>query len=256
MEWRSLAGYLLFVVSLIVFIIVQRLLHREIQGLLMIIFRKPRIVIALFSFILLPGVFIHELSHWVTAILVRVPVLKFSLIPEAAKNGQLRMGFVQTRKCDPIRDSLIGFAPFIFGMLIIGWIGSRHLGLNSVVSALFEGNAGSTIDLFLSSIRQADYWIWMYFAFSISSAMLPSSSDRQSWKPILIGVIIMLFGLLLVGLGDWLLINVSPKLAEWLRLMAIVLASSTIIHLIILFPTWASRLVISHLMGIRLVRVI
>ncbi len=255
MESSSLAGYLLFIVSLVVFVGVQRLLHREIQGFLMIIFRNPRIVIALFSFILLPGVFIHELSHWLTAVLLRVPVLKFSLIPEAGKSGQLRMGFVQTRKCDPIRDSLIGLAPFVFGMLIIGWIGSSQLGLNSVVSALFEGNAGGTIDSFLLSIRQADYWIWMYLAFSISSAMLPSSSDRQSWKPILIGVIIVIFGLLLVGLGDWLLLNLSPKLAEWLRLMAIVLASSTIIHLIILFPTWASRLLISRLTGIRLVRV-
>jgi len=230
-------------------------LHREIQTFLLIIFRKPKIVIAIFSFILLPGVFLHEVSHWLTAIFLRVRVIKFSLVPETSKNGQLRLGFVQTQKCDPLRDSLIGLAPFVFGIMVIAWIGSSQLALRPVVEALFAGDAAKIGDSLFISMGQADYWIWLYLAFSISSTMVPSPSDRQSWIPILIGVIVIFIGLLLVGLDDLIFLRFTPILEEWLRLIALVLAGSTIIHLTILLPTWFARKIISRLTGTQLVRV-
>lgn len=248
------AGYLLFITCLIIFIAVQRMVHREIQGFLLVVFKKPRLVIALFSLILLPGVFIHELSHYLTAIALRVPVLKFSLVPQTSKDGQLRLGFVQTRRCDPVRDSLIGIAPFVFGLIVIGLIGSARLGMESVVKALFLADAQGIVQSFLESTRRTDFWVWVYLAFSISSAMLPSGSDRQSWKLIVIGVIIVLIGLLLVGLGGWLYSEISPRLEEWVRSIAFVLVTSTIIHAIIYLPIFILRLIISRITGRQLVR--
>jgi len=72
----------------------QKLLHREIQSVLMLIFNRPTIVIAIFSLLLLPGVFVHELSHLIVALILRVPINKFSIIPRTLKNGQLRLGYV------------------------------------------------------------------------------------------------------------------------------------------------------------------
>lgn len=254
MKFSIPAGYLLFITCLIVFIAVQLMAHREIQGFLLVVFKKPKIVIALFSLILLPGVFIHELSHYLTAIVLRVPVLKFSLVPQASKDGQLRLGFVQTRQCDPVRDSLIGIAPFVFGLIVIGSIGSTHLGMEGVVKSLFLADAQGLVQSFLESTRRTDFLVWVYLAFSISSAMLPSVSDRQSWKLIVIGVIIVLIGLLLFGLGGWLYREISPRLEEWLRSIANVLVISTIIHAIIYLPILILRVIISRLTGRQLVR--
>lgn len=248
-------GYLLFILSLLAFIVMQRLLHREIQGFLLLVFTKPRIVMVLFSLILLPGVFLHELSHFLIAKIVGVPVTKFSIIPESSKDGTLRLGFVQTRQCDPVRDSLIGLAPFIFGLILIGLIGSRQLGMEAVVTAAFQSDTHTMVQAFQNSTHREDYWIWMYLAFSISSTMLPSVSDRQSWKTVIIGIVLILIGLLIFGLGGWLMEEVAPRIEQWVRIIAIVLASSTIIHLIIFLPLLIFRFIFSRLTGRQLVRV-
>ncbi|NTW44018.1 MAG: hypothetical protein HGB14_06190, partial [Anaerolineaceae bacterium] len=82
----------------------------------------------MFSLLLLPGVLIHEVSHLISAIILRVKVLKFSIVPRSLKNGQLRMGYVETKRTDFIRDSIIGIAPLIAGLLLIATIANNFFG--------------------------------------------------------------------------------------------------------------------------------
>jgi len=231
----------------------QKLLHREIQSVLMLIFKRPTIVIAIFSLLLLPGVFVHELSHLMVALILRVPINKFSIIPRTLKNGQLRLGYVETKQTDLLRDSLIGLAPFIAGLMMVAYIGFDHLGLEN----LKDSAAFFDINLLLSRLgnfgSQKDFGIWLYLAFCISSTMIPSASDRQSWKVLIFifGIIIIIF--LLFGTGDFLQNNLLLRLDGGLFSIAFIIFTSTLIHVLILIPTWFIKLIISNLTGRRII---
>ena len=89
-------GFLWFILTLLPLVILQRLLHREIQAVLLILTRNIQLTIGLFSILFLPGVFLHELSHFLMAKILHVPTGKASLIPKSLPNGRLQMGYVET----------------------------------------------------------------------------------------------------------------------------------------------------------------
>lgn len=250
---NNFSGYLIFIACLILLVVVQRLLHREIQTIFLLLTRKPKIALALFSLILFPGVFVHEFSHWLMAVLLRVPVKRVSLIPSTQKNGMLRLGFVETKTTDVIRDSLIGLAPFITGCLVLTFIGSR-LALVDMIRAILSGNPALFSSLLFQLPQQTDFGIWFYLAFSISSTMLPSSSDRESWHIILIGLGVILGLVLIAGFGDWMILNVTPKLNIWLYSVSLILASSVFVHFILLLPSYILRAAIAKTMGLEISR--
>ena len=109
-------GFFWFVALLVPLIFLQRLLHREIQAVFLILSRDARLTIVLFQIIFLPGVFLHELSHFLTAKLLRVRTGGFSVIPRALPNGRLQLGYVETARADVVRESLIGAAPLVAAM--------------------------------------------------------------------------------------------------------------------------------------------
>ncbi|MAT45201.1 MAG: hypothetical protein CL609_22975 [Anaerolineaceae bacterium] len=248
---NNFSGFLIFLICLILLIAVQRLLHREIQTIFLLLTRNPKIALALFSLILFPGVFLHEFSHWIMAILLRVPVKRVSLIPQTQKDGRLRLGFVETKATDFFRDSLIGLAPFITGCLVLTFIGSK-LALVDMIKAVLIGNYEIFSTLFFQLPQQIDFGIWFYLAFCISSTMLPSSSDRESWYVILIGIGIILGIILIAGFGDWMIINLTPKLNIWIYSVSLILASSVFVHLVLLLPSGLFRVVIAKLMGLEI----
>jgi membrane-associated protease RseP (regulator of RpoE activity) len=77
----QLTGFLWFVFMLAPLILLQRLLHREIQAVFLILTRDPGLTMGLFSIIFLPGVFLHELSHFLMAKILFIPTGKFSIFP-------------------------------------------------------------------------------------------------------------------------------------------------------------------------------
>jgi hypothetical protein len=238
---------------MVVFITVQKLLHREIQSVLLLIFKRPVIVIAIFSLLLLPGVFIHEASHLISALLLRVPIKKFSILPKPLKNGQLRMGYVETVKTDFVRDSLIGLAPFVVGLLIVGSIGIPHLGLESISGSFKNFDTYSIFLVFHNLQYQNDTGIWLYLVFCISTAMIPSAADRQSWKMIALALGILLFFLLLLGTGAWLRNQAVVRIDGWFSSIAFIILTSAVIHFLILISTWITKLVLSRITGMQIV---
>ena len=107
----QLSGLVWFIFMLVPLIIVQRLLHREIQAVFLILTRDTRLTMGIFSLLFLPGVFLHELSHFVMAKILRVRTGRFSIFPQSLPDGRLQLGYVETAKSDVVRDSLIGAAP-------------------------------------------------------------------------------------------------------------------------------------------------
>lgn len=246
-------GFIFFLVSILALIFAQRLLQREIQIILLLLTRKPTLAIGIFSILLLPGVFIHEISHLLMAIILRVPVRKISLLPEVTKQGKIRLGFVQTAKSDVVRDSLIGLAPFIIGLFLVAYIGIQKLEFTALVGATYEANISEFLISLKNFPEMTDFGLWFYLAFAISTTMIPSEADRQSWKIILLLMIIILAVVIISGLGSWMIDNIYPVINKWLLSISFLLMVSILVHLLIFIPIWILRLVIFRLAGLKFV---
>ncbi|MCW5882110.1 MAG: hypothetical protein KIS91_14360 [Anaerolineae bacterium] len=135
--------------------------------------------------VLAPGIFLHEFSHWITARLLFVPTGKFSLGPSRSvtrgKQVQVTMGYVMIGQTDPIRASLIGVAPFIFGTAAIVLIGNYGFRQALAVDLPPTGIIAAVITHLTDLFRVPDAWLWLYLTFSISNSLIPSASDRRDW---------------------------------------------------------------------------
>ena len=185
----------------------------------------------------LPGVFLHELSHYLMAKILGVRTGNFSIFPQSLPDGRLQLGYVETAKSDVLRDSLIGAAPLIVGTLFVAYVAIDRLEMR----VLWEVFRNGQLDLFWLGIRALpqvrDFYVWFYFVFAVSSTMLPSQSDRHAWQALVISMGV-LFGIaLLIGAGPWMLSNVAPRLSNFLSSVAVIFGLSAIVHILLILPT-------------------
>lgn len=231
-------------------VFLQRLLHREIQAVILLITRNVQLTIGLFSVLFFPGVFLHELSHFLMAKVLGVSTRGFSLIPRTLPNGRLQMGYVETEKSDVVRDSLIGLAPLIAGTLFIAYTGIYKMQFHVLWNALRDGQ----VDLFWAGVGSLpsipDFYLWFYFTFAVASTMLPSESDRLSWLPLGLWIAV-LFGLaILSGAGTWMLQNIAPLLDELLSSVALLFGFSNALHIVLLLPFYVVHRLLVRIMKV------
>jgi hypothetical protein len=234
-------------------IISQRALHRELQYVFLLLTRRAEVAIVIFSLIFLPGVVLHELSHFIMAKLLRVRTGNFSIIPHRIGNGRLRMGYVETAQADVVRDALIGFAPLLTGGLFVGYAGNVKLGLNSLWSSLVAADMGQLMAAVEIVLARPDFWLWFYLTVAVSSTMMPSSSDRRAWLPLLIAIVFLIGIGLLFGLGPYLMEVLGIPLNNGLRATAVVFGISIGVQIVVLLPTLGIRKLLTRLTGMRVV---
>lgn len=136
--------------------------------------------IHLLALLFLPGTLLHEIAHWLAAVLLFVSVGNISLIPKLEKGG-LKLGSVSIEKTDPARRFLIGSAPVFLGVSII------------IVGIYFA----------LNNDLLNNYWsipILSYIIFVIGNTMFSSKKDMEgalkfSLVILLLGSISYLLGL-------------------------------------------------------------
>ena len=220
-------------------VFLQRLLHREIQVVFFLLTRNKPLTIGAFSMLFFPGVFLHELSHFLMAKLLRVRTGRFSVIPQAMGDGRLQLGFVETEKTDILRDSLIGLAPLIAGTLFVAYAGMVQMQLDT----LWEVFRNGQFDLFWMGVglipAMPDFYLWFYLIFAVSSTMLPSESDHHSWLPLGIWLGVLLATALFAGAGGWMLENLAPVFDDFLLSVALLFGVSNLVHMILLVPFWS-----------------
>jgi hypothetical protein len=232
----QLSGLAWFIFMLVPLIVVQRLLHHEIQAVFLILTRDSRLTMGIFSMIFLPGVFLHELSHFVVAKTLGVRTGKFSIFPQSLPDGRLQLGYVETARSDIVRDSLIGAAPLIIGTLFVAYVAVYHLQMRVLWDVLRNGQFG----LFWMGVRAlphvSDFYLWFYLAFAVSSTMMPSESDRHAWLELVISIGVLLGIALLVGAGPWMLAHIAPRLSDFFSSVAVILGLSAFVHILLILP--------------------
>lgn len=177
----------LFVVFFGLTLFLQRWLQQHIQGFAYALTGDPGCAVRALFLLLLPGVLLHEFSHWLIANLIGVRTGAVNIGLGKTRGKHFSLGSVTVERTDPLRESLIGIAPFIFGIVAV-WatmgIGfdlwsDQHITPELVWSRIWE------------SITDPLTWLALYLVFAVSTSMIPSESDREPW-----GAIIVLFGVI------------------------------------------------------------
>lgn len=243
-------GLLWLVLMLLPLYLLQRLLHREIQAVFLISTRHEAASMFLFALVFLPGVLLHELSHFVAARLLRVRTGRFSLLPRMLPNGRLRLGYVETASSDVLRDSLIGAAPLLAGGLFVSFAATGPLQLLPLWDVLWAGQ-WPLVWVGLSLLPSLpDFWLWFYLTFVVSSTMLPSESDRHAWLPLLLWIVVLLALAVASGVGPWMLENLAPTVNAFLRSVAMLFGLSAAVHAALALPVLLMRRLLARLTGV------
>ena len=243
-------GLVWFMITLLPLVFLQRLLHRKIQAVFLILSRSPEFTITFFSVIFLPGVLLHEFSHYLMAVILGVDAPRFSIIPQVLSDGRLQLGYVETDKTDIIRDSLIGAAPLIAGGLCVAYLSVTRLDLIPLRDVLRNGQ----LNLFWLGItllpKVKDFPLWFYLVFTISSTMLPSRSDRNAWLPLSLTLVVLLALAVAAGAGSWMLTYIAPMLNTFLRSSATIFGLSAMLHAVLIIPIGLVHLGLARITGL------
>lgn len=244
------AGFLWFVLMLAPLILLQRRLHKEIQAVFLILTRDAALTMGIFSLIFLPGVFLHELSHFLMAKILRVPTGRFSIFPRALPDGRLQLGYVETARSDIVRDSLIGAAPLLAGTVAVAYVALYQLDMRVLWDTFRNGQFG----LFWMGVaalpRVSDFYLWFYLTFAVSSTMMPSQSDRHAWLNLAIAVGVLFAFALLLGAGPWMLSSVAPVIGNFLSSVAVIFGLSAAVHAILVLPALLVHKLLARLTGV------
>jgi hypothetical protein len=182
--WTPLVA---LIATLLPLLWVKRWITQHLQELSLRWVGDSDVALIIYFVIVLPGVVIHELSHWLMALVLGIRVRKFSLGPvRKGRSRRVSLGSIQVRSVDPLRASLIGVAPLLGGSAVILVIGNMVLGVSELASAM----SGHGLEGVLAGLEQlvhvADFGLWLYLIFAISNAMLPSESDMDTVRPVFI----------------------------------------------------------------------
>lgn len=158
----------------------QRWLQQHIQGLTFAVTGNPGCAVRALFLILLPGVLLHEFSHWLVANLLGVRTGRIMIGLGKMRGKHFSLGSVTVERTDPIRESLIGLAPFVFGFTTI-WV---------LMGAGFDlwqfPGIQVAAERIWSTITDPLTWLVLYLVFAVSTSMIPSESDREPWGVIIV----------------------------------------------------------------------
>lgn len=185
--------------TLVPMLFLIRWISRHIQGIGLLLGGNSDFAVITYFLIMLPGIILHELSHWAMARLLGVRTGKISIGPAKTRGGKVRLGSVYVARSDPLREAMIGLAPLLAGSGMVLLIGAIVFDLRTLSQAFVVGDAGWFIELIGNGLGAGDFWIWIYLIFAVSNAMLPSESDRRAWLPLAIFLGIVAVILAIVG---------------------------------------------------------
>ncbi len=246
--WASLTFFIL--------VLLQRWIHRHLHGVCMLLLRRPEWAVILYSLVLLPGVFLHELSHWLMATLLFVRTGSFSLIPRRQKDGSIVLGYVEyykTPSLGPVRESVVGAAPLLAGTAVILLIGYKIFGVTELATAVQSGDLAQILPAAQQMLATSDLLVWLYLLFAISNAMMPSPSDRRAWPGFLLTLTAAGLLLYLLGFSHLIVNSLAQPVATALSYLGAAFTLAIVVNLFFILLLAPLEAVLSRVMGVSVV---
>lgn len=158
-----------FFATILILFLLSRQVTLKLSHVLYRLTRSHSATIYILAFLFLPGTIIHELSHFLMAALLFVPVGQVDLWPKV-EGEYVKLGSVQIAETDIFRRFLVGAAPFLFGIALL---------LATLFYAVNQNLLGN----------QWFVALMVYMAFQIGNTMFSSKKDMEGALE-LFGVII------------------------------------------------------------------
>ena len=183
-DWLAIAGLL----TLFVFLaILGRMIQGQFFKISLLLTRRTGFGIRLYSLVFLPGIILHELSHFLTAAFLGVRTGKITIFPEEIVEGRVRLGSVQVEKTDFLRSSIIGGAPLITGGLALFFL-ARAL----------DGFSFELMD-----------FLFLYLMLAVGNTLFTSREDARHWPVLAVFLALIFLVLGIVGFLEESLIFVN-----------------------------------------------
>lgn len=206
--------------AFIFLLLLNRWISQHLQGIGLLITGNQKASLFLYFIILLPGILLHELSHWFMARLLGIKTGRIRLGPvNEGRTGYYSMGSVEVARSDPFRDSLVGLAPLLAGCALLVVITHHVFDVPSLVRGMGWHELFKT---FKQWFGKKDFWLWLYLVFTVSNAMMPSAKDREPWGPAILFISIVA----LAGYFTGWISKIPPSVVTLLRSWATSLAWS------------------------------
>lgn len=211
-------------VSMLLLIICRWWIQKRLQGLVVLLGGSRNLSIKLYSVLFLPGVILHEISHFIMAALLAVPTGEISIFPasnpSATSGSEVSLGSVKVAKTDFIRSTLIGLAPFVSGSIALYALVNIFFADVIIAPSLLAGIR--LISERASTLLNWQTWVVIYAILTVANTMFLSRSDIRSWPVVAVFVVIICGLLLLSGFFD----SVAQVVLHYATALARSLASS------------------------------
>lgn len=192
----SITNIIIFLVIITLLYSARKLIQNRIQAIVILFGGSKKMSIIIYSFIMLPGVIIHELSHFFAALITGVRTGNITIFPsfnQELDESRIALGSVKIAKTDFIRGSFIGAAPFFVGCIIL---------FSLTAYILYPDNPQLTTEITLPHNWQPKTWqlaTWIYTSFVIGNTMFSSKEDARLFPVLLVMLILPLISLIISG---------------------------------------------------------
>jgi len=167
-----------------------------IQEIVYLITGSDDLAMVILFLIYLPGILVHEASHWLVARILGLKTSKFRVWPKYTRNT-IGLGSVTVSSGGVVWDSLVGLAPLLIGSALIVLIGEQVFDTQTLAFAWRTGRLLDGLNFVVTGLAQKpDSLLWSYLLFAIANAMMPSASARAPLKSL--GIYIVLIGAVFV----------------------------------------------------------
>jgi hypothetical protein len=234
----AFVAILIFCAALLALAWLSRHVSLQIQQVVYNLTGSMHSAVAVYFLVLLPGIFVHEASHWVVALVLGLEPGRFTVWPKV-RGTMIGLGSVTAKRGGMVLDSLVGMAPLVAGTLLVGLLARIWLGGALVDATLASGGVAAWVEVVRSAFLRPDAPIWAYLIFTIANGMMPSAPDREPVKPLLVyvslgAILYVVLGLPLNPLRSALDAAVSPLMALNSALVITVLLDVVAVLLLVL----------------------
>ena len=186
---------------ILVFVLSRLLVRVGLAGIAALISFFP-LSMSILQLSILPGIVIHELSHYFACLLTLTPVLEVRLFSPQPDGT---MGWVRHAETGPIRRLVIALAPFIgcsvvmYLLIRFGFPSDNIDQLRILPDDLLSG-IQAALDAVIVTLRSADLrsiltWVLLDILFATAVAIAPSDADLAPLTAFVIGISVVLIGL-------------------------------------------------------------